>query len=111
MPSEDPQTPPELVDFLRALETGQIPGLTRRKSGAQTLRASELGSYLYCHRAWWYQRKGEPSGNQAELRTGTQLHEAHGRVVIAATLMRAAGVVLLLAALVMWAVYLTAQML
>lgn len=45
----------------------------------RVLRASELGSYLYCARAWWYQRLGIPSDNQAELKTGTNFHQQHAR--------------------------------
>jgi len=34
----------------------------------RVLRASELGSYLYCARAWWYQRQGVPSEIRRNLR-------------------------------------------
>lgn len=71
-----------------------------------TIRASEIGTYLYCRRAWWYQQKGEESSNQAELISGTQIHEQHGRAVLTAGLMRAAGHVALLLALVLSVIYL-----
>ena len=44
----------------------------------RAIRASELGTYLYCKRAWWYQQNGEPSQNQAEMSGGTGFHPAHG---------------------------------
>lgn len=48
----------------------------------RTIRASELGSYLYCRRAWWYQKTGRKPENQAELTSGQRLHEQHGRSVM-----------------------------
>jgi hypothetical protein len=71
------------------------------------LRASEIGSYLYCRRAWWYQRRGFESQNRAELAGGTDLHRRHGRSVLQAGLLGLLGWLLLLAALVAAAVYLT----
>lgn len=71
------------------------------------IRASEIGSYLYCRRAWWYRKQGVESENQAELAAGTELHHQHGRQVLAAGLARGLGVILLLVALVLLAVALT----
>lgn len=70
------------------------------------IRASEIGSYRYCRRAWWYRKQGVESGNQAELATGTELHRRHGRKVLAAGLLRTLGVILLLTALTLLVVYL-----
>lgn len=74
------------------------------------LRASELGSYLYCARAWWYQRQGVESANQAEMNTGTELHRQHGRAVLRATLLQVGGVVALLTALALLAAYFTMRL-
>ena len=71
------------------------------------IRASEIGSYLYCRRAWWYRKQGMESENQVELASGTELHRQHGRQVLAASLLRTLGVILLLAALILLVVYLT----
>ena len=73
----------------------------------KAIRASDIGTYLYCHRAWSYRLHGQESLNQAEMAAGTDLHRAHGRKVIRAGLYRALGMVLLLAALVLLTGYLT----
>ncbi len=67
----------------------------------RTIRASEIGSYLFCQRAWWYQSRGVESQNQAELAGGTAYHHEHGRRVFFAGLLRLAGWALLLAAVVL----------
>ncbi|MBN2386407.1 MAG: hypothetical protein JXB85_05255 [Anaerolineales bacterium] len=75
------------------------------------IRASEIGSYLYCARAWWYRRQGVESSNQAEMTSGTALHHQHGRTVLAAGLTRTLAVILLLAALALAVAFCTAQIL
>jgi hypothetical protein len=73
----------------------------------RTIRSSEIGAYLYCNRAWWYERQGYESENQASLAGGRTLHERHGRAVLAAGCLRALAYALLLLALVLAAVYIT----
>lgn len=75
------------------------------------IRASEIGSYLYCRRAWWYRKLGVESENRAEMAAGTELHRQHGRMVIASGLLRILGLLLLLAALGLMAAFLTASLL
>jgi len=75
----------------------------------RTIRASEIGTYLFCRRAWWYQSQGEPSQNQAELAGGSAYHHRHGKQVVAAGLLRAAGWLLLVFAITLLAVALTLQ--
>jgi hypothetical protein len=77
----------------------------------KTIRASEIGTYLYCARAWWYQRQGADSTNQAELLSGTELHHQHGRAVVAAGLLQTAASILLLIALMALAAFCTSQVL
>ena len=75
----------------------------------KTIRASEVGSYLYCARAWWYQRKGIESANQTEMSGGMELHRRHGRQVILSSLTRTLALILLLFALVLLVAYCTRQ--
>ncbi len=69
------------------------------------IRASEIGSYLYCRRAWWYRKQGIQSENQAEMATGTELHRKHGRQVIAAGFLQTAGYAVLLVAVLLLVIY------
>ena len=75
----------------------------------KTIRASEIGSYLFCARAWWYQQQGIESTNQAEMNAGTELHRQHGRTVIASGLTRTLAIILLLVALALLVAYCTAR--
>ncbi len=45
------------------------------------ISASELGTFLYCQRSWWYARHGEKSENQPEMDLGSQVHHIHSRNV------------------------------
>jgi CRISPR/Cas system-associated exonuclease Cas4 (RecB family) len=75
------------------------------------IRASELGGYLYCRRAWWYRQQGVESQNENELASGSQFHREHGRKLLEARLLRALGWLALLAALLAAAIGLTLQVL
>jgi hypothetical protein len=63
------------------------------------IRASDLGSYCYCRRAWWYQLLGYESKNQAELSGGSEYHAQHGRSVTIAGCLNTLAVGLLVVAL------------
>jgi hypothetical protein len=64
-------------------------------------RASEVGTYVFCRRAWWLERQGAPSSRGPERTAGTAHHVRHGERVAAGE--RAGGVarVLLIAAAVL----------
>ncbi len=70
------------------------------------VRASEIGQYAFCARAWWFARvKGYPPENVAALRKGTARHRQHGRRVVGYHLLRRIALLLLLLAvaiLVAW---------
>jgi CRISPR/Cas system-associated exonuclease Cas4 (RecB family) len=73
----------------------------------RVLRASELGSFLYCQRAWWYNSQGIEPENKTELAAGSDFHRRHGAGVWQARLLSGIGYFLLAAALVTAAVALT----
>lgn len=65
----------------------------------RVIRASEIGEYVYCHRAWWLRHvQGLTSSNVAELAGGTATHTGHGRLVGAASTLRALAMLLFVAA-------------
>jgi hypothetical protein len=60
------------------------------------IRASEIGQYVFCHRAWWLGTvRGYRSVNEAALAAGTQAHARHGRTVAASQRWQRAGYALL----------------
>lgn len=77
--------------------------------GMRTIKASELGSFLFCERAWWYHQQGVSSENVAEMAAGTQIHYQHSRGVMLAGCVSALATVSLLGAIVLLVLYLTMQ--
>lgn len=73
------------------------------------IRASEIGAYIYCRRAWWYQQQGIQSTNLEDLAMGSEMHYQHGRRVLVSGCIRAAAYAMLLLALILVAVYVTQQ--
>lgn len=55
---------------------------------APTIRASEIGEYVYCARAWWLRRVAglEPEGRERREH-GTALHRRHDRSVAVSRLL------------------------
>lgn len=75
-----------------------------------TIRASELGTYLYCKRAWWYQKQGCSPDNQNELAAGTKIHFQHTRLVMVSGCLRVLAYVTIIIAIVLLAIYLTGKL-
>ncbi|MEM7114920.1 MAG: hypothetical protein AAF614_20960 [Chloroflexota bacterium] len=62
----------------------------------QWIKASEIGDYVYCRRAWWLKRvQGNKPENVRELKAGTRHHQQHGRLVQRAIWTRRAAYVVL----------------
>lgn len=76
-----------------------------------TIKASEIGTYIFCERAWWYQKQGYSSSNTRELAAGTSAHVQHTRMVMVSGCLRVVAYIALIAAFVLLAVYLTGRIL
>ena len=77
--------------------------------GKRTIRAAEIGSFIYCQRAWWYQRQKIKPINQDELTDGSDFHNEHWLQTNSARYLRSAGWILLIASLVILAIYVGLQ--
>jgi hypothetical protein len=69
------------------------------------IRASEIGTYKFCNRAWWYQVQGYEPENKVELAGGSEIHEKHSHVVIASNCLQIiayASLLLAIVAAVIW---------
>jgi len=77
----------------------------------RTIRASEIGSYLYCHRAWWYRKQGIESSNLNELAAGVQIHMQHGRKVLTAGCLRTVAFALMIGSILLLTIYAMQQVL
>ena len=73
------------------------------------IRASEIGTFLFCKRAWWYQIQGLESQNQVEMASGSAFHAEHGRKVLVAGLLHLGGWVILAVGLITLVILLTLQ--
>jgi len=70
-----------------------------KKTGT-VIRASELGQYAYCARAWWLGRVlGYRSANLERMAAGEAAHVRHGRKVVSSRRLQRWAYVLLVLAL------------
>lgn len=68
------------------------------------ISAAEIGTYLFCARAWWYRNQGIETGNIEELAGGRELHHQHSRAVLTSSLLRMIAYLTILAALILFSV-------
>ena len=76
----------------------------------RTIKASEIGSFVYCRWAWWYNQQGVASENVAEMAAGTEIHYRHGRTVMIGGCLRTLAVIALLGAVVFLVLHFVSQM-
>jgi hypothetical protein len=63
------------------------------------IRASEIGTFQFCQRSWWYQQQGFELGNKADLDEGTELHSRHGSMIMASSCLQMIAYISLLLAI------------
>ncbi len=80
--------------------------------GHRVIRASEVGLYVYCTRAWWLgQVEGYRPVDQATLEAGQAAHQAHGQAVVSYHRLQQVAYVLLGLTLVVGLILLAVTML
>jgi len=72
----------------------------------KTIRASEIGTYVYCQRAWWFQRQGIHNENDEAMVGGKRIHRLHGQAIFQSTILQAIAYFFILLALAVLTVYL-----
>lgn len=73
--------------------------MTEQTRASQVIRASEIGEYVYCHRAWWLGRvQGVPNANREAMTQGVERHRAHGAAVRRTVFLRRIAVILFIVA-------------
>jgi len=71
-------------------------------SSHRVIRASEIGQYAFCARAWWLGSvQGQPSSHQREMTAGEIVHRRHGRGVGMTTRLTLLAYVLLAIAIIL----------
>jgi CRISPR/Cas system-associated exonuclease Cas4 (RecB family) len=61
------------------------------------IKASEIGTFMFCQRAHWFRRKGVDSDNIKEMEAGTKIHHQHSKAVAISSCSRTIAIILLLA--------------
>jgi CRISPR/Cas system-associated exonuclease Cas4 (RecB family) len=76
-------------------------------SSHRVIRASEIGQYAYCARAWWLGSvQGQPSSHQREMTAGEMVHRRHGREVRMTTQLTLLAYILLAMAIILGVLWL-----
>lgn len=71
------------------------------------IQASEIGTYLYCKRAWWYRKKGYHPTNQQDLAAGLSIHTGNARKLMYSGCLRFIAYGLFITAIILFAIHLT----
>ncbi|MBN1287547.1 MAG: hypothetical protein JXB47_19255 [Anaerolineae bacterium] len=72
---------------------------------SDVIRASDISRYVYCRRAWWYDRQGISSINIEEIQQGVRQHRRHGVFVRVMAALAVIAVLLIITGVFMAGVY------
>lgn len=72
---------------------------------APVINASDIGRYVFCRRAWWYDQQGYTPANQGELRRGRRLHVSYDLLVRGVQALGVIAVLLLIGGVFLAALY------
>jgi hypothetical protein len=63
---------------------------------ARLIRASEVGEYVFCRRAWWLHHvRGIEPADRVSLEKGVAQHREHGQIVQSVNILQCAAVIFL----------------
>jgi len=65
---------------------------------SRMIRASEIGAFAFCERAWGYAVRGEPSERQPAIDAGQDFHQGRLRRVMWSEAVRRIGIACLILA-------------
>ena len=75
------------------------------------VRASDIGAWSFCERAWWLGRvQKTPHERPQKLDWGEQSHDAHGRLTARALWLRKSGIALVAGGLILLGLLLLVQL-
>jgi hypothetical protein len=105
----------QFIAFLRITGMRSSRNVRNHGEAGRVIRASEIGEYSYCSRAWWYRHvlkvSPEGAGISGRLTAGRRAHARHGRLVAIAVALRALGVSLAVCGLLLLALMLALNLL
>ena len=81
----------------------------RQAVGETVIRASDIGLYVFCARAWRLKADGYESQNRAEMAAGTEAHHEHGAAVAGSQRLQRLSLILFALAIVLLALWLVGQ--
>ena len=75
----------------------------------KVIRASDIGLFVFCARAWCLKADGYESQNRAEMAAGSEAHQAHGAAVAGAQRLQRLSLILFGLAIVLLGMWLVSQ--